>query len=353
VALFFKPPTNPPGGGGAPDERKTAYENRLRNEVEQIVSSVVGPGRARVQITADFDLNRITQTSDRFDPESRVVRSSQTREEQSATGEGRAGGAVSVGTELPGTGAQGGAGGSRDQARKIEEIVNYEISRTTKTEVIEAGRVNRISAAVLVDGIYSKDAKGETVYQPRSKEEIDRIAALVRTAIGFDAKRGDQIEVVNLRFAEAAPMPFNEPTGWMRYFQFTKDDIMRGAEMGVMALLVLIVLLMVVRPLVRRVIPPEGMEIDEGDAVPCPLHHRRSHGIWDVVVFQVEKHAMSALHQPADNLRAGGGKKLAPDLDGTDGTTKLFGQGERPTGVIDIEGGDDGSSSSHPVTPVR
>ena len=71
--------------------------------------------------------------------------------------------------------------------------------------MIEAGRVNRISAAVLVDGIYTKNDKGEMVYQPRSKEEIDRIAALVRSAIGFDAKRGDQFEVVNLRFAETTP----------------------------------------------------------------------------------------------------------------------------------------------------
>jgi flagellar M-ring protein FliF len=248
------------GGVGA-DERKTAFENRMRNEVEAIVSSVVGPGRARVQVTADFDLNRITQTSDKFDPEGRVVRSSQTREEQSASGDGASGGPVSVGNELPAADkAGGGAAGGRDQARKSEEIVNYEISRTTKTEVIEAGRVNRISAAVLVDGNYTKNDKGEMVYQPRSKEEIDRIAALVRSAIGFDAKRGDQLEVVNLRFAVTTPSPSNEPVGWMNLIQFTKEDIMRSAELGVMALLGLIVLLMVVRPLVRRIVTPEGME---------------------------------------------------------------------------------------------
>src|SRR5665647_1770429 len=70
--------------GGA-DERKVAFENRLRSQVEGIVSSVVGPGHARVQLTADFDLNRITQTSDKFDPDGRVLRSSQTREEQSSS----------------------------------------------------------------------------------------------------------------------------------------------------------------------------------------------------------------------------------------------------------------------------
>jgi flagellar M-ring protein FliF len=250
---------NAVSGAGA-DERKIAYENRLRKEVENIVTSVVGPGRARVQINADFDVNRITQTSDKYDPDGRVLRSSQTREEKSSNGANS--GQVSVSNELPGAKNAGGTGGgntggNRDQDSKSEEIVNYEISRTTKTEVTEAGRVNRISAAVLVDGTYSKDAKGEVVYKPRSKEEIDRIAALVRSAIGFDAKRGDQVEVVNLRFAETPPVPINEPTGWMSYLQFTKDDIMRAANLGVMGLLGLIVLFMVVRPLVRRIITPD------------------------------------------------------------------------------------------------
>jgi flagellar M-ring protein FliF len=246
-------------GGGA-DDRKASFEKSLREQVEAIVSSVVGPDRSRVEISADFDLNRITQTSDKYDPDSRVVRSSQTREETSSAGGDGKNGPVSVGNELPGSGKQPEAsGGSSDQNHKTEEIVNYEISRTTKTEVTEAGRVNRISAAVLVDGNYTKNDKGELVYQPRSKEEIDRIASLVRSAIGFDAKRGDQVEVVNLRFAETPPMPIAEPVGWMSYLTFTKDDIMRFAEQGVMVVLGLIVLLLVVRPLVRRIITPDGM----------------------------------------------------------------------------------------------
>ncbi len=102
---------NPLGGAGA-DERKMAFENRLRNQVEAIVSSVVGPGHARVQLTADFDFNRITQTSDKFDPDGRVVRSSQTREEQSSSGDGKDSGAVSVGNELPGSNKPAESGGS-------------------------------------------------------------------------------------------------------------------------------------------------------------------------------------------------------------------------------------------------
>src|SRR4029078_296286 len=105
------------------------------------------------------------------DPEGRVVRSSQTREETSAV-EGREG-QVTVGNELPGAAqnraAQQDAGGKQDQNKKTEEIVNYEISRTTKTEVIEGGRVNRISVAVGVDGIYAQNARGELPCESRGE----------------------------------------------------------------------------------------------------------------------------------------------------------------------------------------
>src|SRR5580658_5083163 len=252
---------DPNGTEVSADERQAAFEKRLREQIETIVSSVVGPGRARVELTADFDFNRVTQTSDKYDPEGRVVRSSQTREETSASNEGREN-QVTVGNEIPGGNQRQApapeAGGTpRDQSRKSEEIINYEISKTSKTEVIEGGRVNRISVAVLVDGTYGKNDKGEVTYQARSKEEIDQIAALVRSAIGFDQKRGDQVEVVNLRFAETPANPINEPSGWLSALQFTKDDIMRAIEMTVMGLLGLVVLLMVVRPLVRRVLAPE------------------------------------------------------------------------------------------------
>jgi flagellar M-ring protein FliF len=235
------------------DERRTTFEKRIRKQVEDIVSSVVGSGRARVQLSADFDFNKITQTSDKFDPEGRVLRSSQTREESSLTADSN--GQVTVNNELPGNSSGGTAVAARDQSKKTEETNNYEISRTTKTEVTEAGRVNRFSVAVLVDGIYSKNEKGELVYQDRTKDQLDRIATLVRSAIGFDQKRGDQVEVVNLRFAEApSSAPINEPSGFLGVLQFTKDDVMYFVELGVMMLLGLVVMFMVIRPLVKRIL---------------------------------------------------------------------------------------------------
>jgi len=105
------------------------------------------------------------------------------------------------------------------------------------------------------------------VYQDRSKEQLDRIATLVRSAIGFDQKRGDQVEVVNLRFAEApAVPPVAEPTGLLGMFQFTKDDVMYVIELGVMMLLGLVVLFMVIRPLVKRILAAEVVPALSGDA---------------------------------------------------------------------------------------
>ena len=251
------------------DERRAGFEKRMRHEIEAIVSSVVGAGRARVQLSADFDFNRITQTSDQFDPEGRVLRSSQTREESSATGENN--GQVSVNNELPGNQPANAAAAARDQSKKSEETNNYEISHTTKTEVTEAGRVNRISVAVLVDGSYVKNDKGEMVYQERPKEQLDRIATLVRSAIGFNQKRGDQVEVVNLKFAEA-PMvaPIAEPTGLLGMLQFTKDDVMYVVELAVMMLMGLAVLFMVVRPLVKRILASEVIPaLTGGGAAPA------------------------------------------------------------------------------------
>jgi flagellar M-ring protein FliF len=245
------------------DERNTAYERKLREQIDAIVTSVVGANRARVTVSAELDYSRVQQTSDSFDPEQRVVRSTQTREEQSATGNAQNNDAVTVQNEIPGANQQRNPqqqpnAQPRDNARKTEEVVNYEITRTTRTETLEPGRVKRISVAVLVDGNYTKGANNEVTYQPRAKEDLERITALVRSAIGFNEKRGDMIEVVNLRFAEPTLIAQTTgETGFLSMLRFTTDDIMRFIEIGVMLILGMLVLLFVIRPLVRRVITPE------------------------------------------------------------------------------------------------
>ena len=239
------------------EERNSAFEQRLEQRIGEIVTSIVGPNRARVQVTADLDYNRITQTSDTYDPDGQVVRSTQSREETSNSVENGKDDTVTVGNELPGAGNNQGDGDQNTEAvSKTEETVNYEISRTTKTEVSEAGRVKRISVAVLVDGIYTDGANGQPAYEPRPQEQIDQIAALVRSAIGFNQDRGDQVEIVNLRFApEAQVDPLGD--GDEPFIELTKSDYFYIAELATLLIVSLLVLLFVVRPLVRRIVTPE------------------------------------------------------------------------------------------------
>ena len=244
--------------GAGLEEKQSGMERRLRAQVEEIVAGIVGQGRARVQVAAELATNRIESRSETFDPESRVVRSSQTRNETALTG--GAEGAVSVGNELPGANQQEKAPTQKDSTNKTEETTNYEISRVTKTEVVEGGRIKRLSVAVLVDGAYLPGPDGKLAYQARPAAEIERIAALVRTAVGFDKARGDQVEVVNLRFAEAPAMPeFSEPTLIQSLIAPSKEDILRMVELAVLSLLTIIVLMAVVRPLLRKVLTPEPM----------------------------------------------------------------------------------------------
>ncbi len=243
--------------GAALDERSRAIEARLQARVAEIVASVVGDGRARVRVTAEIDYNKVTRTSDTFDPNGQVVRSTQSREETSAAATPTGTDSVSVGNELPAAGAERGTATQSERASKSEEVVNYEISKTTKTEIVEGGRIKRLSVAVLVDGLYQKSADGKLNYAPRSAEELEKISALVRSAVGFDKERGDQLHVANLRFADSEPGPVADQAE-AGMFDLSKADYFHIAELTVIGLVSLLVLLFVVRPLVRRIVTPEG-----------------------------------------------------------------------------------------------
>jgi flagellar M-ring protein FliF len=235
------------------DERRAAYEQRLRKDVEDIVGRVVGFDKARVEVTAQMDYNRVTQTSDIYDPNGQVVRSTQTVEDKTDNSDGQETQGVTVGNNLPNAGAGNGENGnvSRQQSNRNEETVNYEISRTTKTEVLEPGRVKRLSVAVLVDGVYTTDAEGNSVYAPRTDQEIGKIEALVKSAIGYDDTRGDQIQVVNLQFATPKTIELGEPEA-EPFLGLTKADYMRISEFAVLAVLALIAMFFVFRPVLTR-----------------------------------------------------------------------------------------------------
>jgi flagellar M-ring protein FliF len=246
---------------GALDDRKAEYEERLRRRIQEMVEGVTGPGTARVQVSAEMDFAQVSQTEETFDPEGSAPRSTRTVEE---TGnETNRDEAVTQGQNVPDGTQAGAAGGSQSASNRTDETINYEISRTTRTEVTAPGKVERLSIAVAVDGTKAApaaDAKAgdaPPAWSPRSEEEMTRITALVRSAAGINAERGDTVEVVNVQFARA---PLDAGAEAPSPFAFDKSDIMRGVEILVMALIALALVFFVARPLIKGVFsPPQTM----------------------------------------------------------------------------------------------
>ena len=238
-------------------DRVAAIENRMAGRVQSILENVVGAGRARVQVAVELDMERSQVTTETFDPDGQVVRSAQLRETESITAGGE-NDAVTVSNELPnGTNAAGAGGTGGEQSTTTEETTNYEISKTTQTNVTDPGGVRRLSVAVAVDGVYQANADGAATYTPRTDEELAQLSALVRSAVGFDEERGDLVEVVNLQFAERPELGTlgSDAPGLL---DFTRDDLFNFANMGVTLIIALALLFFVLRPLLKRVLEPEA-----------------------------------------------------------------------------------------------
>lgn len=239
------------------DARQVAVEERIRRTVTDIVEGVVGQGNARVQVTAEMDFNRVSETSERFDPEGRVVRSTSSTEETSTDGSSSSG--ATAGANVPDTTAATTGGGSQNENSSSQETVNYEISRTTRTEVSEGGRIRRLSVAVAVDGV-TTPGEGEAVaptYTPRNAEEMQRLTQLVRSAVGFNEQRGDVVEVVNTQFARpTAPGGASAEPGM---FAFLGNlDVMRIVEIVAALIASLAFVFFVLRPLIGGLVRGGG-----------------------------------------------------------------------------------------------
>lgn len=234
------------------EDMRRSYEARMSQAIEQLLAQTLGAGKVRAEVTADLDFNQITTNKEDFNPDGQVVRSTQSVEETGNSQEQQGGNNVSVANNTPNPPGQqaGGAGGSNAQNARTEETVNYEISKTVQTEVKASGNVKRISAAVLVDGLYQTAEDGTKTYQPRAADELAQIDSLVKSAIGFNANRGDVVQVVNMKFAEPEMV---EDTGTM-LLGLDKTDLMRLAELLVLAVVATLVLLLVVRPLLSRLL---------------------------------------------------------------------------------------------------
>ena len=252
------------------EQMRRETERRLAQEIEQLLSRSLGPGRVLARVSVDMDFDRVTTNEEVYDPNSQVARSTQFVQENASSTEGEGLDPVTVAGNLPEAQDLGAVGGPvmSDESSRVEETTNFEISRRVESRVREGGEIERLSVAVMVDGTYEPGPDGELQYQPRSDAEMDQIAALVRNAAGFDAARGDTVEVANMRFVTGdEPFPEQDP---VIFLGMTKDDLMRLGETAILAIVAILVILLVIRPLVTRAMEvgrEPGESADEFDGL--------------------------------------------------------------------------------------
>src|SRR5688572_5932849 len=194
-------------------------EDRYTQRVQQLLAPLVGSDRVRAQVVADVEMSTTEEAREQYRPDSQVVRSEQLAEESSRNGSGPQGvpGALTNQPPQPGTalppgtntappaaGAPANANGAAtvsppDNTSK-QQTRNYEIDRTVAYTKSPAGRLKRLTVAVLVDNLRSTAADGTVNETAITPEQIENMTRLVKDAIGFNEQRGDSVSVVNQSF---------------------------------------------------------------------------------------------------------------------------------------------------------
>jgi len=289
--------------GAAADDQRTATEENIKKRIKELVEGIVGPGKARVQVTADLDLNQVTTQEEKFDPDGQVVRSTQTTEETAKQNQGETSGQATASANIPGTPGANTTANNGSTSGHNEETTNYEISKTTKTTIEEPGSIKRLSVAVAVDGATAIGADGKPgAYTARTAAEMQRIDQLVRSAVGFDATRGDQVNVINVRF-ERDPAAAGIGSTGSKMMDFDKNDLMRGAELLVLAVVAVLIIFFVVRPLLTSTAGGGGRPMNFGGvrALPGPPGGGGASGGQGQISYDANTGEPLALPNPSPN----------------------------------------------------
>ncbi len=240
-----------PWGEASAYQRKV--ERDLETRVMELLEQAVGPGAVVARVTAQMDASEVSTSSETVDPDATALRSerhvTQAQNQDASAPSGVAGAAANQPLQ-PQPLAQGAV--NRGSSSMQDEIKNYDVSRITTTTVQRAPRLKRLSVAVLLDGVSGK---------ARPEAEVVRLGELAKRAVGFDAQRGDELDISSAPFVRAdevavvAPPPAAQrlpPRSWMI-----------GGAAGLLVLLALVALLARRRPAP----PPAGLELFAGQSV--------------------------------------------------------------------------------------
>jgi flagellar M-ring protein FliF len=257
-------------------------EESYAQRIQELLTPLVGPGRVRAQVVAQVDMSTTEQTREQYNPQSQVVRSESTSEEAAKNGSNNAGGVPGAltnqppqpgvalppgstpqtaqsGANPPGVNGANGAPANNSGSTLVtgpdstsrQSTRNYEIDRTMAYTRSPAGKVTRLSVAVLIDNLRSTDKDGKVTESPLPPEQIERLTALVRDAVGFDQARGDSVNVVNSSFlgtpvseeGELESVPF-----WEKAWVQTLAKVLAGV------IVLLIIIFSVLKPLTKGLV---------------------------------------------------------------------------------------------------
>lgn len=235
-------------------EHTRRIEEHFRQRVEDLLVPIVGRDRVHAQVTADIDFTVTEQTQERYNPEQPALRSEQLNEEQThGLGAGGVPGALSNQPPAAGNAPQLAAGQPAAAAAaeplnsSRQATRNYELDRVISHTRNAPLSLRRLSVAVVVDDVATRDADGAVSSRERTPEEIERLTELVREAIGFDAARGDSVRVMNSSFL--SPEPVAELPEAPLWEQGWFLDIIK--QVGGL-LLVVVLIFVVLRPAIKR-----------------------------------------------------------------------------------------------------
>jgi len=182
---------------------KAKVEGELQDRIESILSKVVGHAKVIAKVDATLNHRLVSSVEESVDPDKTAIRSQQSEEESLDGARTNPSGVPGSRANLPGAEDAGQVGFKQDVKKEIK-TTNFEVPKTVRNVREAAGNLERISVAVVVDGVQQtvtkEDGTSETKYVPRAPEELQKYEALVKNAIGFNAARGDSVKIENIQF---------------------------------------------------------------------------------------------------------------------------------------------------------
>jgi flagellar M-ring protein FliF len=235
-------------GDSSSDSKAATQQYEVERSMEQRITNLlepaVGPGAVVAKVTATFDNNDVETTADSFDPDATALRSEHKTNEQTTQDTAGAAGVAGAVANVPGAGVPGGGAGNKGSSLREDETRNFEVSKTVTHTVSRGPRLKKLSVGVLLSAPEGK---------VRPDAEVTRLADLAKSAVGFDAKRGDQFQISSTVFTKAPDAGDVAPEAW-----WMQSRTLRLAQLVGGFILVLLVFVAVMKMKGRSSMPLVG-----------------------------------------------------------------------------------------------